>query len=246
MDDLFFEIFDAKLPRLGPGMNAMTIETFNKLPVINKDLKVLEVGCGNGAQTLVLAGLVNGTITATDFNPQFLEELNLRSKQKGFEEKITTVQGDMNDLKLPEEGYDIVWCEGAIFIMGFEKGLEVLKKFLKPGGFLVLSDLVSFSVSIPAELKEFFDKVDPNIKYYGEIIELIKQNKYKLLDNYKLPDAGWDEYYIPITPFVEKFEKKYAGNEHALTFSHMMRYEMDIFGKYKEHYGYMFFVMQKP
>lgn len=47
----------------------------------------------------------------------------------------------MFELPFSANTFDIIWSEGAIFIIGFEQGLREWKPFLKLGGYLVLSEL---------------------------------------------------------------------------------------------------------
>ena len=79
-----YEIFDAGLPRLGPGDAHTTRKALDML--LAKSLKpaagsasagmrVLDLGCGNGAQTIALAQAIAGTILAVDNHQPFLDEL---------------------------------------------------------------------------------------------------------------------------------------------------------------------------
>jgi len=65
MDEIFFEIFEA-LPRQGPGDEKSTRKAFKKLGELPDRPEILDVGCGTGVQTLALAKLTPGKITAFD------------------------------------------------------------------------------------------------------------------------------------------------------------------------------------
>jgi ubiquinone/menaquinone biosynthesis C-methylase UbiE len=104
--------------------------------LINLICKIADIGCGTGAQTMALAQHTKGHITAVDLFPVFLEKLNERAQEKGLSDRITTLARSMEDLPFEGEALDIIWSEGAIYIMGFEKGVRDWKRFLKPGGYL--------------------------------------------------------------------------------------------------------------
>ena len=74
---------DAK--RQGPGSPSDTLRALNFMDISKKrSLKVADIGCGSGAQTITLAQNIEGQITAVDLFPEFLAKLNLKSKELGL------------------------------------------------------------------------------------------------------------------------------------------------------------------
>jgi hypothetical protein len=51
----------------------------------------------------------------------------------------------MNEVEFEPSSFDVVWSEGAIYLMGFESGLARIKEFVKPRGYVAVSDAVSCS-----------------------------------------------------------------------------------------------------
>src|SRR6056297_1175822 len=101
---------DAK--RQGPGSTSGTLMALNFIDLgKKKSLKVADIGCGSGAQTITLAQNIEGQITAVDLFPEFLAKLNLRSKEQGLQDKITTLEKSMEDLHFVKEEFDIIWSE---------------------------------------------------------------------------------------------------------------------------------------
>ena len=66
---LFFELFSG-LPRQGPGTAASTRRALGLVPDVGPRTRVLDVGCGTGAQTLVLAQSSASHIVAVDNHPR--------------------------------------------------------------------------------------------------------------------------------------------------------------------------------
>ena len=88
-----------------------------------KDLKIVDIGCGTGGQTLTLAESLDGHITAVDLFPEFLEELEARAAKRDLKNRVSTHQASMEKPPFEKEEFDLIWSEGAIYLMGFEAGI---------------------------------------------------------------------------------------------------------------------------
>ena len=97
--DIIYEVFNADLPRQGPGDNESTKNAFSYLTDLPSEPCILDVGCGSGMQTLELAKLTNGRIIALDNHQPYLDELNKRAKNENFSHRITTTNQSMLDMK---------------------------------------------------------------------------------------------------------------------------------------------------
>ncbi|WHY99634.1 hypothetical protein [Peribacillus simplex] len=57
-------------------------------------------------------------------------------------DKVQEVKNvSMFDMGFKTETFDLIWAEGSIYIIGFQKGLKVWKPFLNRGGYLVCSEV---------------------------------------------------------------------------------------------------------
>ena len=106
--------------RQGPGSEEETLKAleFMNLPS-DRNLKIADIGCGSGGQTITLSQNLNGEITAVDLFPEFLDELNEKSEKLGLKEEIVTLEKSMDDLPFNSEELDVIWAEGAIYNIGF-------------------------------------------------------------------------------------------------------------------------------
>lgn len=137
MSDSLQLLIDLHLPaeRQGPGSPACTEQAI-ALAGLDSDtpLRIADMGCGTGASSLVLARHLNAQITAVDFLEPFLDELVVRAKAQGLADRIEPLCASMDQLPFEDDQFDVIWSEGAVYNMGFEKGVADWHRFLKPGG----------------------------------------------------------------------------------------------------------------
>ncbi len=244
LTEVFYELF-AGLPRQGPGDARSTAKALSLISGRPPSARILDIGCGSGMQTLELARLTDAAIVGVDNYSPMLETLRARAVAAGFAERITTLNADMNSLPFADGEFDIIWSEGAIFVIGFERGLREWRRFLKPGGHLAVTEAAWFRPDPPAELFEFWNRAYPAITSVEQNLQMIKDAGYADVDHFLLPDSSWwDDYYSPLERHIQTLRLKYAGDEKALCVIDDAQVEVDLHRKYSAYYGYVFFVMQ--
>lgn len=244
--DYFFEIYE-KLPRQGPGDGRSTLKALDMLPVLDARKSILDIGCGSGAQTIDLAMATDARIVAVDNHPPFIDQLVRRAADLGLEDRVKGQVGDMNDLPFPEGSFDVVWSEGSIFIMGFARGLASWRRLLKPGGFLVVSEFCWLRDNPPAELWEIFRDGGGDVGDVQSRRDAVAPSGYRLLDDFVLPSSvgWWENYYVPLAACLEQFRKAHEKDPEALDVASGCRREIDLYLKYPDAFGYVFFVMER-
>lgn len=241
----FHEIYE-DLPRQGPGDGESTGRALGMLPPLGADRRILDVGCGTGAQTIDLARRTPARLVAIDNHPPFIARLQKNAEALGLSGRITASVGDMNDLRFPDGSFDAVWSEGSIFVIGFEKGLEAWRRLLVPGGHLVVSDFCWFCDDPPAELREFFLDGCPDVGDAEFRRRAVAEAGYRLVGDFPLPERGWwENYHVPLAARLERFRRDHAGEPGALEVAAHCQREIELFQKHRGRYGYVFFVMRR-
>ena len=69
----------------------------------------------------------------------------------------------------------LIWSEGTIFVIGFEKDLRDWRRLLTGNGYLVVSELSWLQLNPPEEVKQFFAEGYPGIKTISANLEIIKK-----------------------------------------------------------------------
>jgi SAM-dependent methyltransferase len=245
-DQFFYQIFES-LPRQGPGCAGATKKVFSLLPPLPDDAKILDVGCGSGTQTRDLAGLTTGIIMAVDNHQPFLDILNARSGEAGLQGRIWTVNASMDALPFEPGLFDLIWSEGAIFIVGFEQGLSLWKPFLKKGGYMVVSDAAWFVPNPPQELMQWWEKKGYVPKTEDQLREQVDKAGLRLVATYRLPEAGWwENYHVPMLARIDELRKTHGSDPARAALLDSFVEEAETYRKYKRYHGYTFFIMQMP
>lgn len=239
--------FHKDTERQGPGSPADTLRALDCIDLDRKKpLKIADIGCGAGAQTITLAQNLEGHITAVDLFPGFLEKLASKAGELGLQNRITTLQRSMNDLPFGREEFDIIWSEGAIYIMGFEAGIKAWKDYLKPGGCLAVSEITWLTGSRPAEIEEYWNREYPEIGTASGKMRILEENGFTPVGYFILPETSWiDTYYAPIEERFEPFLDRHNHSEEATQLVAGEKEEIRLYKTYKDYFSYGFYMAKK-
>jgi serine/threonine-protein kinase HipA len=236
----------ADLPREGPGSDDTTLDAIGRLPPMSGTPRIFDLGCGPGKQTLVLARHFQTPIVALDFHDPFLAQLRQSAESQGLSHLVETRLGRMEELAEPLGSIDLIWIEGAIFIVGFAQGLRMWRPLLRDGGVLAASEAVWFTDSPPAEIKAYWDKWYPAITTIEGNRKIATECGYEAFDHFTLPrSTWWDEYYTPLAERVEMLRPQAEGDPALADVLEVADTEMDMHRRFGDSYGYAFFLMRK-
>lgn len=233
--------------RQGPGGDA---ETKRALELAGLDgsrhLRIADIGCGTGASTILLARKLDAEITAVDFLPEFLDELQTRARDHGVAEKITTLSCSMDALPFSDEQFDVIWSEGAVYNMGFETGVSSWRRFLKPGGNLIVSEITWLSAARPPEIQSYWDREYPEINVASAKIEILERHGYCPVAYFFLPAYCWlDNYYLPMQNRFDTFLDRHGKSDQAKAIVEAEKYETALYEKYRNYYSYGVYIAKK-
>jgi len=239
--------FHKDAQRQGPGSEKETMKALNTIKLDkSREIKIADIGCGSGAQTITLAQNTNSHITAIDLFPEFLQRLEIKAKKAGLNDKIKTKVCSMEDLPFSDEEFDLIWSEGAIYIMGFENGIKEWKRFLKPNGYLAVTEISWITDSRPKELEAYWTKNYPWMNTIPNKLKQLENNGYQPVADFILPEYCWTEnYYKPIKERIPEFSAKYQNDQTVLDFIASEYEEIKMYEKYKDYYSYAFYIAQK-
>ncbi|MDR1092472.1 MAG: methyltransferase domain-containing protein [Prevotella sp.] len=243
--NLICEYFSG-MKRQGPGSEEITIKALSFIDNLSGKSRIADLGCGTGGQTMTLAQHTQGQITGLDLFPGFITLFNRNAERLNLQNRVKGFVGSMENLPFQNGELDLIWSEGAIANIGFEKGLTYWKGFLKKGGYVAVTYESWFTNERPAEIEKWWVDAVPEIATIGHNISIMQKTGYIPVAAFTVPENCWiDNYFIPQKTWQEEFLKKYAGNKTVETFIALMKREAELYSKYKQYYGYVFYIGKK-
>jgi SAM-dependent methyltransferase len=233
------ELF-ANLDRLAPGSVATTRRALAMVPNLDARRRAIELGCGSGAASLILAKSLPGPLVAVDLHEPFITRLRERASALGLAGRIDARGGDMRDLGLAPHAVDLLWAEGSLYAIGFDEGLELCRRLLAPGGVVGCSELVWLREHPSAEARAFFGEHYPTMRDRSELLAEVRRRGWVVHGEFVLPRSDWDEYYDPLrerVALVADDPKPETRADAAVVAG-----EIEIYDRFGDEYGYVFVV----
>ncbi|MGF1465326.1 MAG: class I SAM-dependent methyltransferase [Sandaracinaceae bacterium] len=239
---LFFAIH-RDLPREGPGSAASTRRALDLArPFLPPAPRVVDVACGPGAQTLVLlAELPGAEVTAFDLHAPFVDQLRRAVAGRPEAGRLAAGEADMRAWS-PSGLVDLVWCEGAAYLMGVEAALARWGEWLRPGGVVAFSDAVWLTDRPSAAAVAFWAEY-PAMRDRAGLERRVLAAGYRLLGSFVLPEADWwDAYYRPLEARLAALERRHPDHPELSAELTAHRREIEVFREHADEYGYLFVV----
>lgn len=242
---VFFDVHSG-LPREGPGNRESTQRALSLVGELPPRPRVLDIACGPGMQTIDLADLLpTAKITAIDGHAPFLIELRRRAAEHGHSDRITTQLADLRVLPFAPGSFDLIWCEGAAYIMGFEQALRAWQVLLTRTGRMAITEPAWLRPNAPAHVLDQWTSY-PAMTDVPGCCAAVARAGLKLLGNFVLPEAAWwDHYYGPMQARLAELAGVYANDATAQTVLDDCTREIAAYRDFSSFYGYVFLIVSR-
>lgn len=118
---------------------------------------IVDLGCGTGAGTFALLDrFPDAHITAVDASAEHLQRLRTKACTRGVQERVRTVQADLDDDAWPDLGSpDLVWASASMHHMAHpDRALRTVHDTLAPGGLFAVVELAGHPRFLPESAPE--------------------------------------------------------------------------------------------
>lgn len=155
---------------------------------LDRELNILEVGCGNGWLSAAIAGITQGNVTGIDINRSELEQA---MRVFGKKDNLRFLYGDIRSGFLNDEVYDtIVFAASIQYFPSLTDILNAALKHLSPGGEIHLMDSHLYKKnelpSAKLRTREYYETLgypEMTMHYFHHCIEDLSSFNYKILYN---------------------------------------------------------------
>ncbi len=247
-----------RVPRQGPGSAETTLLALEPAGICSRGNRpgevsgggrpfcIADVGCGTGASTLVIAEALDAEVTAVDLSEEFLKVLDAQADKRRLKHRVETKVAAMDALPFGDEELDVIWSEGAIYIMGFKAGVVGWRRFLKPGGILGVSELTWIRPNPPDVIRSHWETEYPEVDTAAAKIAVLEEAGYSPLGYFALPASCWmDEFYKPLQAEFEPFLCRHGNSAEAEAIVEGTKTEIALYKRFGAAFSYGFYIARK-
>ena len=165
-----------------------TRQAYRLLPSLDQP-RILDIGCGQGQQTLELERLSGGEVVGIDIDHAALSMLQERIDKAKVGDRIKVVHGSFFDNKFDDNSFDVLWEEGVLHLLDTSRSLAECRRLLKPDGYLVMHESILWFESTQKKLPKF---------------------GFKFMDQHMLPKHfWWNNYGAPFEDRIRAYRDIY-------------------------------------
>jgi SAM-dependent methyltransferase len=240
--DRFFAVY-REMPRGGPGTPEAMGQALDLTIGLPAAPRVLDLGCGPGSGSALLAARTNGRVTALDLHAPFVAQQAAASRALPGAAPVTGVCADMRAAPFADGTFDLVWSEGALYSIGFRDGVDVCARLVRPGGYLAASEAVWTVPDPPDEVRKWWETEYPDIQPISSKVSDVSRAGFAIVGHFTLPRAAWwDHYYLPMRARVQVLRAAWANDDAGLGVLAQLEHEIAMFERFGHTYSYEFIV----
>jgi len=164
-------------------------QAYRLLPPLEQP-RILEIGCGQGQQTLELARLGGGQVIGIDIDESAISRLQQRIDREGLGDRIRATHVSLFENGFDDHSFDLVWEEGVFHLLDASRSISECRRLLKPDGYLVMHE---------------------TIVWFEGVRERLQESGFELFDQHMLPKHfWWTDYGAPLEERIRAYRETHG------------------------------------
>ncbi|MED5579936.1 MAG: class I SAM-dependent methyltransferase [Nitrospinota bacterium] len=233
-------------------ISSKTLKKIGRYCGLNDKSEVLEVDCGKGGVSLVLAHLFHSQITGTENRSIFLEDAKRHALFEDLIHKVNFIESDIKNLPFDEKFFDLTLYLSPPIPCEINKFLVNIAPFTVDHGWIAISKII-LKDKINFNRKENFKtwvesfKENDELRTLDESIKFFEELGFSVKENFLEDNKSWDDFYSSqaLTLLEKKSENSISIQEKKSFDKWKKELEMYHSGGGKESLEYVTFLMQK-
>jgi len=135
LSDIDEMMYSCGLEILHPGGIEKTDE-MARMCQIDKDKKILDIGCGKGVTACYLANKYRCNVAGVDLSERMVQYARKMAAIRGLARRVSFTTADAYSLPFHDESFDIVLAECTTVLLDKEKALSEFLRVTKPSGYI--------------------------------------------------------------------------------------------------------------
>ncbi len=193
---------------MGPNC-AKLLEGLSAHMALKPGMRVLDLGCGKGITSILLAREFNTAVFATDLWIPATENYE-RFKAFGLEERVVPIHAEAHDLPYADEYFDAAVCVDAYLYFGQEEGYmdDHLAPLVKPGGEigLVIPGVKTDLDGVPEDIAPYVSVEDfgtfKSTGWWKQHLEASKRLRLERIWEFPDFDEVWADWLASDNPYA--------------------------------------------
>ncbi len=245
LDPAMSNIFQ-DLPRPGEGVDGCTRDVIQLLPPLRTPPAMIDLGCGRGHQTVILASHFRAPIIAVDDDQNALDYLVEAAEAAGVRDLVQPRLGSLTAQPDATQSYDLIWSESGIRRLGIERALALWTPMLRNRGVMVVGDCSWVLADPPEEAAAFWRNTYPGMTDVANVHAIAKRAGLRIADSYALPRSIWrSEYFDPLARRIARRRHEGALGADLEESIHRAEAEIAMFERWGDHFQYAFYLMRR-
>jgi SAM-dependent methyltransferase len=196
-NDRYSRIY-ARQEYLTPGA-AETVDLFAEAARPDTASWLLDVACGKAEAACTLAAHFGCRVAAVDRHVPFLRSDVDKIRGRDLDQRVHLIRSDGRRLPLPDAAFQAAYCIGAPSIVGLQDCLHEMRRAIRPGGVVAVSDVVwrrQPDGPLGPEWQWVAD-LEPRLSA-GEYADVIAACGLTVERVHIHPRSAWEDYFAPM------------------------------------------------